>query len=196
MLLSPRANKGVFMLQRLTKGFLALAIAGSLLAGPLASPASASTGSTYTLIESGLALIGGIILYNNYQHKRQAANRIVGYTRNGGTVYGDGRIVMPDGSTIYPGRNGQYPWGQYAYYNPNAGGYTYDYGRTGRYDRTRRHGDDDDDYNRGNYNNNYYRGGYAPGNSAWGHSRGRHHGDRDDRHHRGDDDHGGHHDRR
>jgi hypothetical protein len=167
------------MLQRLYKGILALAIAGSLIAGPMASPAAASTGSTYTLIEAGLALIGGIILYNNYQHKRQAANRIVGYTRNGGTVYGDGRIVMPDGTTIYPGRNGQYPWGQYAYYNPNASGYGYDYGRTGQYDRTHRHRGDDDDDN-GDYNRY---NGYAPGNSAWGHSRGRHHG----HHHGGGD---------
>jgi hypothetical protein len=63
----------------------------------------------------------------------------VGYTRNGGTVYGDGRIVMPDGSVIYPGRNGQYPWGQDAYYMPNASGYDYDYDRSGRYDRTHRH---------------------------------------------------------
>jgi hypothetical protein len=72
-------------------------------------------------------------------HKRQAANTVVGYTRNGGTVYGDGRIVMPNGATIYPGPNGQYPWGQAAYYNPNASGYTYDPYRTGRYDRTGRH---------------------------------------------------------
>lgn len=153
------------MLQRATRALLAFAIAASLTAGPLAQPASASTGSTYTLIESGLALIGGIILYNNYQHKKQAASRVVGYTRNGGTVYGDGRIVMPDGTTIYPGRNGQYPWGQAAYYQPNASGYMYDYNRTGEYDRTHRHG-----------------------NSEWGHSRGHGHGHG---HHHGDDDGGG-----
>lgn len=128
------------MRQRILRALLAAAIVTGLAVGPLSRPAAASVGSTYTLIESGLALIGGIILYNNYQHKRQAANTIVGYTRNGGTVYGDGRIVMPDGSTIYPGRNGQYPWGQYAYYQPRANGYTYDYNRTGQYDRTRRHG--------------------------------------------------------
>lgn len=128
------------MLQRLSKAAAALAIAGSLVASPLlARPAEASTGSTYTIIESALALIGGIILYNNYQHKKQAANRVVGYTRNGGAVYGDGRIVMPDGTTIYPGRNGQYSWGQYAYYSPYANGYQYDYNRTGRYDVTGRH---------------------------------------------------------
>ncbi len=128
------------MLQRLYKGIVAFTIVGSLAAGPLARPAVASTGSTYTIIESALGLIGGILLYNNYQHKRQAANRVVGYTRNGGTVYGDGRIVMPDGSTIYPGRNGRYSWGQAAYYEPNANGYTYDYERSGEYDRTGRHG--------------------------------------------------------
>lgn len=127
------------MLQRLSKGIVALAIAASLMVAPLSQPAAASTGSTYTIIESALALIGGIVLYNNYQHKRQAANTIVGYTRNGGTVYGDGRVVMPDGTTIYPGRNGQYPWGQYAYYSPYGDGYQYDYNRSGEYDRTGRH---------------------------------------------------------
>lgn len=147
------------MLQRLSRVTLAFAIATSLAAGPLARPAFASTGSTYTLIEAGLALVGGIILYNNYQHKKQAANTVVGYTRNGGTVYGDGRIVMPNGATIYPNARGQYPWGQSAYYQPNASGYDYDYQRTGQYDRTHRHG-----------------------RSAFGHSRG-HHG-----HHHGDGD--------
>lgn len=128
------------MLQRFSRMAAASAIAASLIAAPLAQPAAASVGSTYTIIEAGLALIGGIILYNNYQHKRQAANTVVGYTGNGGTVYGDGRIVMPDGATIYPGRNGRYSWGQYAYYSPNASGYRYDYNRTGDYDRTGRHG--------------------------------------------------------
>lgn len=128
------------MLQRFSRMAAAVAIAASLTAGPLSQPAAASTGSTYTMIEAGLALIGGIILYNNYQHKRQAANRVVGYTGNGGTVYGDGHIVMPDGTTVYPGRNGRYPWGQYAYYSPAASGYRYDYDRSGDYDRTGRHG--------------------------------------------------------
>lgn len=116
------------------------AMASMLAAGPLAKPASASTGSTLTTIAGALALIGGIVLYNNYEHKKQAANSVVGYTRNGGTVYGDGRIVMPNGQTIYPNANGQYPWGQTAYYRPNANGYTYDPDRTGRYDATHRHG--------------------------------------------------------
>lgn len=153
------------MLQHLSKATMTLAIAASLAAGPLAQPAAASTGSTYTLIESGLALIGGIILYNNYQHKKQAANQIVGYTRNGGTVYGDGRIVMPNGATIYPNSRGQYPWGQYAYYEPYASGYDYDYDRTGDYDRTHRHG--------------YGRGRWHHDNGWHGHHNDGDHGDSD-----------------
>lgn len=138
------------MLKRFSGLAIAVAMAASLTAGPLSAPAAASTGSTYTLIESALALVGGIILYNNYQHNRQAANRVVGYTQNGGTVYGDGRIVMPNGTVIYPGRNGAYPWGQYAYYSPRASGYRYDYNRGHHYGwRNGRghhhgHGDNDD----------------------------------------------------
>jgi hypothetical protein len=179
------------MLQRISKIMLAAAVAAMLAIGPLSRPASASVGSTYTIIESALALIGGIILYNNYEHKRQAANTIVGYTRNGGTVYGDGRIVMPNGETIYPGRNGQYPWGQYAYYTPRASGYDYDYNRTGEYDRTYRHGDyarryraererayyaprsyDRDDYVRRDYGRrDYVRAEHGRGHGHHGHGR-------------------------
>ena len=127
------------MLHRLSRIAFAFAIASSLAAGPLARPAAASVGSTWTAIEAAAALIGGIVLYNNYEHKKQAANTVVGYTGNGGTVYGDGRIVMPNGSTVYPNSRGQYPWGQSAYYQRGATGYSYDPDRTGRYDTTHRH---------------------------------------------------------
>ncbi len=132
------------MRQRLSRTALAVAMASTLAAGPLARPAVASEGSTWTIIGAAAALIGGIVLYNNYEHKRQAANSIVGYTRNGGTVYGDGRIVMPNGATIYPNSRGQYPWGQSAYYEPYATGYLYDPDRSGRY-RVRNNDDDDRD---------------------------------------------------
>lgn len=128
------------MLRRISTLVMTALLSLSLVAGQAAEPASASTSSTLTTIAGALALIGGLILYNNYEHKRQAANTIVGYTRNGGTVFGDGRIVMPNGQTVYPNANGQYPWGQYAYYRPYASGYTYDTARSGRYDRTHRHG--------------------------------------------------------
>ncbi len=128
------------MFQRISKLVTASGMAAALTVGALPKPAAADTQSTLNTILGAAALVGGIILYNNYQHKRQAANTIVGYTRNGGTIYGDGRIVMPNGQTIYPNSNGQYPGGQYAYYNPRANGYTYDYQRTGQYDATHRHG--------------------------------------------------------
>ena len=104
--------------------------------------AAAQSQGTINTILGAAAVIGGIILYNNYVHKKQQANTVVGYTRNGGTVYGDGRIVMPNGATVYPNSNGQYPWGQYAYYNQNAdpGAYQYDYNRSGRWDNEHRHG--------------------------------------------------------
>jgi hypothetical protein len=87
-------------------------------------PASADTTST---LLTAAAAIGAIVLYNNYERKQAAANTVVGYTRNGGTVYADGRIVMPDGQTYYPNSNGQNAINQYGYnngYNP----YNYGYG--------------------------------------------------------------------
>ncbi|HEY4440754.1 MAG TPA: hypothetical protein VGN14_09870 [Candidatus Elarobacter sp.] len=119
-------------------------------------PASADTTST---LLTAAAAVGALVLYNNYQ-KRQQANNVVGYTQNGGTVYGDGRIVMPNGQTYYPNNNGQYAWGQQAYYQPNASGYQYDTQRTGRYDRTHRHGNaygnryHDNNGNHGNHGDN------------------------------------------
>jgi hypothetical protein len=142
------------MLTRLSKYVTATGVAAALAVGAVPKPAAASTQSTINTALGAAALIGGLVLYNNYQHKKQAANAVVGYTRNGGTVYGDGRIVMANGQTIYPNSNGQYPWGQTAYYNQNANGYAYDTQRTGRYDNTHRHA------------NGYVNGnGYANGNA-------------------------------
>jgi hypothetical protein len=160
------------MVHRLSKLITAGGMAAALAVGSVPKPASADTASTLTTLAGAAALIGGLVLYNNYQHKRQAANAIVGYTRNGGTVYGDGRIVMPNGQTIYPNSNGTYPWGQTAYYNPNANGYVYDTQRTGDYDTTHRHGRGHA-YGHANGNNgNAY--GHVNGNNgnAYGHGNG------------------------
>lgn len=128
------------MFNHLSKIVTAAGMAAALAVGVVPKPAAASTESTVNTILGAAALIGGIVLYNNYEHKEQAANSIVGYTRNGGTVYGDGRIVMPNGQAFRPNSHGQYAWGQTAYFNPNAGGFTYDTQRTGRFDVTHRHG--------------------------------------------------------
>jgi hypothetical protein len=162
------------MFQRLSKAITAAGMAAALAVGAVPKPAAADTQSTLTTLAGAAALIGGLILYNNYQHKRQAANSVVGYTRNGGTVYGDGRIVMPNGQTIYPNSNGTYPWGQTAYYNPNASGYAYDTQRTGQYDTTHRHGNGHAyGYGHANANANGNAYGHVNGNgNAYGHVNG------------------------
>jgi hypothetical protein len=62
--------------------------------------------STRNIILGGLAVAAGIVLYNNYTHKVAYANSVVGYTRDGGVLYGDGRIVYPNGPTVYASNNG------------------------------------------------------------------------------------------
>lgn len=124
-------------LRNLTVG---LALGGVLATGAVAPrPAAANTATTLAI--GAAALIGGLILYNNYQHKKQAANEVVGYTRNGGAILGDGRIVMPNGQTFTPDAYGQYPTGQYAYYAPQfqPANVAYDYNRSGVYDQYRSH---------------------------------------------------------
>lgn len=146
------------MFRRLSKFAATAGAAAMLSTGALATvPKPASADTTSTLIYAAAA-IGALILYNNYQHKRQAANSVVGYTANGGTVYGDGRIVMPNGQTVYPNANGQYPTGQYAYYNPsaNSSNYRYDYHRTGEYDRTGRHRNNTSAWNGNRTYNNHH----------------------------------------
>ncbi len=176
------------MLNRLSKFITASGMAAALTVGALPKPAAADTQSTINTALGAAAVIGGLVLYNNYQHKKQAANSVVGYTRNGGTVYGDGRIVMPNGQTIYPNSNGQYPWGQTAYYNQNANGYAYDTQRTGRYDNTHRHangyanGSGSGSYVNGKYygsngNGNRYNNGRPSAQApAYGQRRDQHHG--------------------
>jgi hypothetical protein len=140
------------MITKLRTFVIATGAAATLGTGALIPPPAAAD-TTSTLLTAAAA-VGALILYNNYQHKRQAANTVVGYTANGGTVYGDGRIVMPNGQTYYPNSNGQYAWGQGAYYNPSATGYNYDTNRSGRYDRTHRHGNGNaygHDQNHGNH---------------------------------------------
>ncbi|MBV9439934.1 MAG: hypothetical protein JOZ24_08100 [Candidatus Eremiobacteraeota bacterium] len=101
-----------------SKLFVAAGAAAALATSALPRPAVADTTSTLNTALAAAVLVGGIVLYNNYEHKRLAANTIVGYTGNGGTVYADGRVVMPDGTTYYPNSNGQYAYNGY-----DGGGY-------------------------------------------------------------------------
>ncbi|HEY0381216.1 MAG TPA: hypothetical protein VGC72_03350 [Candidatus Elarobacter sp.] len=134
------------MFNRLSKLIIATGAAASVSAGALVPrPASADTTST---ILTAAAAIGAIVLYNNYQHKQAAANSIVGYTRNGGTVYADGRVVMANGQTYYPNSNTN---GQYGYNYPVNNG-QYNNGRYGYNNGQYNNGQSG--YNNGQYNNN------------------------------------------
>ena len=96
------------MFRRLHKLIVAAGVTATLAVGAIAPrPASADTTST---VITAAAILGAIILYNNYQHKRAAANVPVGYTRNGGVVFGDGRVVMPNGEVYYPDSDGDYDY--------------------------------------------------------------------------------------
>jgi len=122
-------------IERLPKIAVASLAAVAISMSAIPKPAQAQSQGTINTILGAVAAVGGIILYNNYVHKRQAANTVVGYTQYGGQVYGDGRIVTPNGQTIYPNANGQYSNGGYTYYAPQANynQYRYDRERSGRY---------------------------------------------------------------
>lgn len=137
------------MLNRLSKLIVATGAAASVSVGALMPrPASADTTST---ILTAAAAIGAVVLYSNIQRKQAAANTVVGYTRNGGTVYADGRVVMSNGQTYYPNSNtnGQYGY-NYPINNPNYGQYN-----NGGYV-----------YNNGQYANGRYNGQYAANANA------------------------------
>jgi hypothetical protein len=104
-----------------------------VLALGIIQPSSAETAgqtSTRNIIIAATAVTLGIILYNNYVHKTRAYNTVVGYTRDGGTVYADGRIVYPDGTVVYTSNNGRTRCGYLGYgvpCNPGARGYAWRY---------------------------------------------------------------------
>jgi len=90
---------------------LAMMLVLTLVVTSIAPSFGETTGarSTRNIILGAVALTAGIILYDNYQQKRAYANSIVGYTRDGGVVYGDGRIVYPNGAVVYTSNNGYNP---------------------------------------------------------------------------------------
>lgn len=168
-------------------GSLRMAIVASLLAitmtlgvmQPVVSAESAGARSTRNIILGALA-VTGIVLYSNYQRHAAYARSVVGYTRDGGVVYGDGRIVYPDGTVVYASNNGSTPCTFDGYGRQCSSSNVYGYYPRG--------------YNSDNpyvYNQTQYYRSYC-GNR--GHDRGKHQGWC--KHHRGDgnnqgDNHGG-----
>jgi len=91
----------------------ALLIAIALVASVAISavrPAVAETAgqaSTRNIVLGAVAAATAIILYNNYEHKKAAANTIVGRTADGGIVYSNGQVVYPNGQIYYPSNDGR-----------------------------------------------------------------------------------------
>ena len=144
------------MHSKLSKLFMATGAAAALATSAIPRPAAADTTSTMETLLGAAAVIGGIVISNNIAHKHAQANQVVGYTANGGTVYADGRIVMPNGQTYYPNANGQNQIAQYGYdngYNPNTYGYS-----------TNPNGYDNNAANNGYYGN---ASGYAPNQTLY-----------------------------
>lgn len=90
--------------------YLVAAVAAGGLTLGLASGASTAradgAASTRNIILGAAAAVAADIIYNNIHHKNVQHNTIVGRTRDGGTVYADGRVVYPNGETLYSGNGG------------------------------------------------------------------------------------------
>jgi hypothetical protein len=98
----------LIFLHPFSRALVICALVLSIVFGTFAPAMTDTAGQTSTrnIILGGLAVAAGIILYNNYEHKVAYANSVVGYTRDGGVVYGDGRIVYPNNITAYATNNG------------------------------------------------------------------------------------------
>lgn len=129
--------------------------------------------STRNIILGGVAAAVAVVLYNNWHHKQIAHNTVVGYTRDGGTVYADGRIVYPNGDVLYTANRNAAPcaWdgsrpncgsNAVAYY-PRNHYYNYRHGRHKGNDTDNRNQNDgehsDGDHTNNNNNNGHHEGG-------------------------------------
>ncbi|MDE2572737.1 MAG: hypothetical protein KGM44_09485 [bacterium] len=142
------------------KALVALFIIAALTLGVLTPSLAETAGqrSTRNIILGAAALTAGIIIYNNIHHKQLAHNTVVGYTRNGGTVYADGRVVYPNGTSYYLSNDGrntcgydgdEEPCGQYARaYAWHDNGF-----HRGWYKQHRHHGENDDGWQQQNGQN-------------------------------------------
>lgn len=141
---------------------LAAALAVAMLVPVAMQPAKADgAASTRNIILGAAALIAGFAISSNVAHKRQLASTIVGYLPDGSPVYADGHVVLPDGSTYYPGNYGQtISCNGTACYLSGGNGYS-GYDGNGGYNGS-------NPYNTGAYNNGSYNGngGYDT-NSAY-----------------------------
>ncbi len=87
---------------RFAVGFAVLTLF-AMLAGIAPRPARADSASTTAVLLGAAAAAAAIIISNNVRHKQAQANTPVGRTQDGGTVFGDGRVVYPNGDVLYTG---------------------------------------------------------------------------------------------
>ncbi len=92
------------MVRTVGAAFMAAALALGSLPKPAAADQAAVDRNTALGIAAAIAL--GLTVAN-VTHKDAVANTVEGYTPNGGTVYGDGHVVLPNGQSYYPGNYGQ-----------------------------------------------------------------------------------------
>jgi hypothetical protein len=174
------------MKSKLTQVALAGLLAAAVGLGSTAQPAKADD-NTLGYALGAAALAAGVLTAENVAHKNQMSSTVQGYLPNGGVVYEDGHIVLPNGQSYYPSSSGKqvtcngqqcyivgggpgfgYP-GNYGYNGGNTGYYGNSgyYGNTGAYGNTGYYGNggyNNGYYGNGGYNNGYYgNGGYNNG---------------------------------
>lgn len=91
----------------IAKSLTAVALAGLLGFGSIAPASADQAAATRNEIFGAAALIAGIATAINVSHKDQVANTVLGDTADGATVYGDDRVVEPNGQSWYPNDHGR-----------------------------------------------------------------------------------------
>jgi hypothetical protein len=94
-------------MNKLTTSITALALAAGFSFATIAPASADQAAATRNEILGGLALIAGVATAVNVSNKNAKANTVQGYTPNGGTVYQDGHVALPDGQSYYPGNQNQ-----------------------------------------------------------------------------------------
>ena len=97
-----RLNISVF--RTLVAVVMAATLAFGLTVKPAAADQAAATRNTIFGIAAAIA-IG--VTAANVAHKNAVANTVEGYTPDGGTVYGNGLVALPNGQSYYPGNYNQ-----------------------------------------------------------------------------------------
>ena len=131
-------------------GVAAAALCGVMVTS-IQAPARADGAATTRTIIGAAAAIAGIATAINVENKHRQATTIQGYLPDGSTVYADGHVVAPNGSSWYPGNQGQrvacssqqcaiYGNGKYGY-NGNNGSYGNGQYGNGYYDNGQYYGD-------------------------------------------------------